>query len=217
METIRVLLADDHRLVRAAIRTLLEKISGVEIVGEAGDGGEAMRLVEKHQPDVLLTDIEMPGLNGLEVTQRVAETFPKVRVIVLSMYSDEEHLYLALRAGAAGYLLKSAAREELQLALRAVAQGDTYLSAPLSRPLVMEHAPCPNIGVNPLRRLSSRQTQVLQLIAQGKTTKRIALDLNISAKTVETHRMQLMDRLEIHDVPGLVRIALKGGLVGLED
>jgi len=217
METIRVLLADDHRLVRAAIRTLLEKISGVEIVGEAGDGGEAMRLVEKHQPDVLLTDIEMPGLNGLEVTQRVAETFPKVRVIVLSMYSDEEHLYLALRAGAAGYLLKSAAREELQLALRAVAQGDTYLSAPLSRPLVMEHGPCPNVGVNPLRRLSSRQTQVLQLIAQGKTTKRIALDLNISAKTVETHRMQLMDRLEIHDVPGLVRIALKGGLVGLED
>jgi len=176
-----------------------------------------MRLVEKHQPDVLLTDIEMPGLNGLEVTQRVAETFPKVRVIVLSMYSDEEHLYLAFRAGAAGYLLKSAAREELQLALRAVAQGDTYLSAPLSRPLVMELGPCPNVGVNPLRRLSSRQTQVLQLIAQGKTTKRIALDLNISAKTVETHRMQLMDRLEIHDVPGLVRIALKGGLVELED
>ena len=217
METIRVLLADDHALVRAGIRTLLEKISSVEIVGEAGDGREAIRLVEKHNPDILLTDIAMPGLNGLEVTRRVTKAFPKLRVVILSMYSDEGHLFLALRAGASGYLLKSAAREELKLAIRAVAQGDTYISAPLSKPLEVEYAHGPTVGITPLKGLSGRQTQVLQLIAKSKTTKQIALDLNISAKTVETHRMQLMDRLEIHDVPGLVRFAIRVGLVRLED
>jgi DNA-binding NarL/FixJ family response regulator len=213
--TVRVLLVDDHELVRAGIRSLLEKISSVEIVGEVGDGQEAIRLVEKHEPDVVLTDIAIPGLNGLEVTRHLTKTFPKVRVIILSMYSDDEHVYLALRAGAAGYLLKGSAREELELAIRAVAQGDTYLSPPISKPLIMEYSHRTQVG--PVRRLSSRQTQVLQLIARGKTTKQIALELNISVKTVESHRMQLMDRLEIHDIPGLVRFAIKVGLVELED
>jgi DNA-binding NarL/FixJ family response regulator len=217
VETVRVLLADDHELVRAGIRSLLEKISNVEIVGEVGDGREAIRLVEEHEPDVLLTDIAMPGMNGLEVTRHLTKTFPRVRVVILSMYSDEEHLYLALRAGAAGYLPKAAARQELIFAIRAVAQGDTYLSPPISNPVIMGNCHGEHVRVTPLKGLSLRQTQVLQLIAKGKTTKQIALELNISVKTVEAHRMQLMDRLQIHDVPGLVRFAIKVGLVALED
>jgi len=217
VETIRVLLVDDHQLVRAGIRSLLEKISGVEIVGEVGDGKEAIRLVEEHKPDVVLTDIAMPGLNGLEVTRHLTKTFPTVRVVILSMYSDDEHVYLALRAGAAGYLLKGAAREELKLAIRAVAQGDMYLSPALSKPVIVEYTQRTNVGVSQIKGLTPRQTEVLQLIAKGKTTKQIALEFNISVKTVETHRMQLMDRLEIHDIPSLVRFAIRVGLVELEE
>ena len=133
VDSIRILLADDHELVRAGIRALLEKLSGVEVAGEASNGHELIRLVEKSEPHIVLTDIAMPGLNGLEVTRYLARAFPNVRVVVLSMYSDEERLYMALRAGAAGYLVKSAAREELELAIRAVAHGDTYLSPALSK------------------------------------------------------------------------------------
>ena len=217
MDPIRVLLADDHKLVRAGIRLLLEKLPDVKVIAEASDGQEAIRLVEKHEPQVVLTDIAMPGLNGLEVTRHLADKFPKVRVIVLSMYSDEEHVYLALRAGAAGYLLKGAAREELELAIRAVAQGETYLSPPVAKITNSKYSGRVNAEPCPFGKLSPRQKQVLQLIAEGKTTKQVALELNISVKTVETHRMQLMDRLEIHDIAGLVRFAIKVGLVGLED
>jgi DNA-binding NarL/FixJ family response regulator len=217
VDPIRVLLADDHELVRACIRSLLEKLSDVEVAAEASDGREAIRLVEKHEPHVVLTDIAMPVLNGLEVTRHLTDKFPKVRVVVLSMYSDEEHVYLALRAGAAGYLLKGAAREELELAIRAVAQGAMYLSPTVSKPIMMEYGGRATGETSLLKRLSARQIQVLQLIAKGKTTKQVALELNISAKTVETHRMQLMDRLEIHDIPGLVRFAIKVGLVMLDD
>ena len=215
VDPIRVLLADDHELVRAGIRSLLEKLTDVEVAGEASDGREAIRLVEKHEPHVVLTDIAMPVLNGLEVTRELTDKFPKVRVIVLSMYSDEEHVYLALRAGAAGYLLKGAAREELELAIRAVAQGEMYLSPTVSKPIIMEYGGRATGETSSLKRLSTRQIQVLQLIAKGKTTKQVALELNISAKTVETHRMQLMDRLEIHDIPGLVRFSIKVGLAAL--
>jgi DNA-binding NarL/FixJ family response regulator len=217
VDPIRVLLADDHELVRAGIRSLLEKLTDIEVAAEASDGREAIRLVEKHEPHVVLTDIAMPVLNGLEVTRHLADKFPKVRVVVLSMYSDEEHVYLALRAGAAGYLLKGAAREELELAIRAVAQGEMYLSPAVSKPIIMEYGGRATGKTGLLKRLSARQIQVLQLIAKGKTTKQVALELNISAKTVETHRMQLMDRIEIHDIPGLVRFAIKVGLVALED
>jgi DNA-binding NarL/FixJ family response regulator len=217
VEPIRVLLADDHKLVRAGIRSLLEKLPDVEVIAEASDGREAIRLVEKHEPQVVLTDIAMPALNGLEVTRHLADKFPKVRVVVLSMYSDEEHVYLALRAGAAGYLLKGAAREELELAIRAVAQGETYLSPAVAKITISEYSGRVNAEFCPLRKLSPRQKQVLQLIAEGKTTKQVALELNISVKTVEAHRMQLMDRLEIRDIAGLVRFAIKVGLVGLED
>jgi len=209
------LLADDHELVRAGIRSLLEKLTDVEVAAEASDGREAIRLVEKHEPHVVLTDIAMPLLSGLEVTRHLTDKFPKVRVVILSMYSDEEHVYLALRAGAAGYLLKGAAREELELAIRAVAQGEMYLSPTVSKPIIMEYGGRATGETSLVRRLSARQIQVLQLIARGKTTKQVALEMSISAKTVEAHRMQLMDRLEIHDIPGLVRFAIKVGLVEL--
>ena len=217
MDPIRVLLADDHALVRAGIRLLLEKLPDIEVVAEASDGREAIRLVEQHEPRVVLTDVAMPFLNGLEVTRRLAKTFPNVRVLILSMYSDEEHVYLALRAGAAGYLIKGAAREELQLAIRAVARGDTYLSPPLTKLMMTKSGQQTKVDFNPLRELSTRQTQVLQLIAKSKTTKQIALELSISVKTVESHRAQLMERLDIHEIASLVRYAIKIGLLQLDD
>jgi DNA-binding NarL/FixJ family response regulator len=217
MGSIRVLLVDDHSLVRAGIRMLLEKLPGIEVVAEASDGREAIRLVEEYGPQVVLTDISMPVCNGLEVTRHLAKMFSSVRVVILSMYSDEEHLDMALRAGAAGYLVKGAAREELELAVRAVARGDAYLSPALSKHRIMDCDQHSDRGLAPPKRLSCRQTEVLRLIAKSKTTKQIALDLKISVKTVESHRAQLMDSLDIHDVPGLVRFAIKVGLVELED
>jgi len=217
VDSIRILLADDHELVRNGIRALLEKLSSVEVTGEASNGEEVISWVEKSEPHIVLTDIAMSGLNGLEVTRQLAKAFPKVRVVILSMYSDEAHVLMALRAGAAGYLVKGAAREELELAIRAVARGDAYLSPVLSKHLIMNFNRAGDGRLVPPKKLSCRQTEVLQLIARGKTTKQIALDLNISAKTVESHRAQLMDRLEIHDIPGLVRFAVKVGLVDLTD
>lgn len=211
------MLADDHELVRAGIRSLLEKLPDVEVAAEASEGERRSAWSRNTSPTVVLIDIAMPVLNGFEVTRHLTDKFPKVRVVVLSMYSDEEHVYMALRAGAAGYLLKGAAREELELAIRAVAQGEMYLSPTVSKPIIMEYGGGATGETSLLKRLSARQTQVLQLIAKGKTTKQVALELNISVKTVETHRMQLMNRLEIHDIPGLVRFAIKVGLVMLDD
>lgn len=214
---IRVVLADDHKLIRAGLRALLEKLPDIEVVAEASDGQEAIRLVEQHEPHIVLTDIAMPGVNGLELTRQLADKFPNVRVVILSMYSDEAHVYRALRAGAAGYLLKGAAREELTLAIRAVAQGETYLSPPVSKITIGKYSGRVNAEPCPLRKLSPRQEQVLQLIAEGKTTKQVALELNISVKTVETHRARIMEQLDIHDIAGLVRYAIRVGLVELED
>lgn len=213
MDRIRVILADDHRLVRAGIRSLLERLPDLEVVAEASDGREAIQLIAKHQPHVVLMDIAMPVLNGLEATRCVAKDFPTVRVVILSIYSDEEHVYQALRAGAAGYLLKGAAIHELEVAIRAVAQGETYLSPPVSKPLIDAYVRRTHAG-HP-ENLSPRQSEVLQLIARGKTTKEVALALNISVKTVETHRAALMKRIGVRDVAGLVRYAIKIGLVDL--
>ena len=169
----------------------------------------------KHEPQVVLMDIAMPQLNGLEATGRLAKTLPNVRVIILSIYSDKEHVYQALRARAAGYLLKGAAIEELELAIRAVAQGETYLSPPVSKPVIMEYIRRTNVGLISVEKLSPRQTEILQLIAEGKTTKQVALELHISSKTVETHRAALMTRIGVRDIAGLVRYAVKMGLIDL--
>jgi len=214
---IRILLVDDHALVRAGIRTLLEKRSNIEVVGEASDGLEAIRLVEKLEPDIVIMDLAMPVLNGFRVTRHLARTFPRVRVVILSMYSDEEYVYLAVRAGAAGYLLKGASAEQLRLAVKTVAQGGTYHSPSVSETMIMKYRDLADTEESLLRSLSPRQVEVLKLVAEGKTTKQIALELNISVKTVETHRMTLMERLDIYDIPGLVRFAIRVGLVTLEN
>ena len=210
-----VLLADDHTLVRAGIRALVEKLSEVEVIAEAKDGREALRLVREHRPDLVLMDIAMPGLNGYEATSRISKEFPDIRVIILSMYANEEYVREAVHAGAAGYLLKRCATAELEKAIKTVAGGDSYFS-----PLVAAQArngPRPSADRASLERLTPRQREILQLIAERHSTKEIAQILGISVKTVETHRAQLMDRLSIHDVPGLVRFAIRTGLVSLDD
>lgn len=212
MDPTRVLIADDHVLVRAGLKSLLDKLPGIEVVAEANNGRDVLRLVAEHQPQIVLMDIAMPELNGIEATRQLTEQDPNVRVIMLSIHSEEEHVYQALRAGAFGYLLKGASIEELELAIRSVARGETFLSPKVSRPVIDEYVRRTHAS-RPGDNLSARQRQVLQLIAEGKTVKQVALELGISVKTVETHRAQLMDRLNIHDVAGLVRYAIKMGLV----
>jgi len=213
VKSIRVLLADDHALVRAGIRSLLTGLEGIEVVGEAGDGREALRLVEKERAHVLLMDIAMPGLNGLEALARVTKDYPHTRVLILSMHANEEYVLQALRAGAAGYLLKGAGPAELELAVRAVARGETHLSPSISRHVVDDYLRRLSEGPAAPEALTPRQREILQLIAEGHTTKEIASKLGLSVKTVETHRMQLMERLDIHDIAGLVRYAIRTGLV----
>jgi DNA-binding NarL/FixJ family response regulator len=220
---LNVLLADDHTLVRAGIRVLLQGLPGVAVVAEAGDGHEALQLIQRHRPDVVLMDIAMSGLNGLEVTARVSKDFPGVQVIMLSMHGNEEYVMRALQAGAAGYLLKDAAAAELELALRAVTRGEMYLSPAVSKHLVsymrrIQDGEANTLGATARQadELTPRQRETLQLIAEGKTTKEIATLLTLSVKTVETHRTQLMDRLNIHDIAGLVRYAIRTGLVSSE-
>lgn len=217
-EPVRVLLADDHVLVRAGIRALLEKLPGVAVVGEAGDGREALELVKSRAPDVVLMDISMPGLNGLEAAERLVREFPKVRVIILSMHHNEEYYWRALKAGASGYLLKKAASAELAAALERVVHGDIYLSHEISARLLKKFTVR---GLadrkSPLDELTGRQREILQLIAEGQNTKQIGEILKVSPKTVEYHRLKLMGSLNVHDIPGLVRFALRMGLLPQEN
>lgn len=213
MGTIRVLLADDHRLVRAGLRVLLQSIEGVQVVAEAGNGYEALQLAEQHQPDIVIMDIGMDGLNGLEAAARLAKFSPSPRVIILSMHATEEYVRRSLQAGAVGYLLKGADPAELEFALQAVMRGETYLTPAVSKQVVQDYLQGTGVKSDPLRELTPRQREVLQLIAEGNSTKEIAYKLSLSIKTVETHRSELMNRLDIHDVAGLVRYAIRTGLV----
>jgi DNA-binding NarL/FixJ family response regulator len=212
MRPIRVLLTEDHTLVRAALQALLRDVPGIQVVAETGDGREALRLIEVHRPDVVLMDIAMPGLNGLETTARVVSEFPGMGVIILSMHADEEYVLRALHLGAAGYLLKDADVTELQRAITTVAGGKTYLSPAVSGPVV-DYVRQAGQEPTSLDLLTPRQREVLQLIAEGHTTKEIGQVLQISHRTVETHRMDAMKRLDIYDVAGLVRYAIRVGLV----
>ncbi|MGA9407845.1 MAG: response regulator transcription factor [Bacteroidota bacterium] len=216
MHRLKVILADDHTLVRAGMRSLLKNIGWVDVVAEAGTGREAVELVEKLQPDVVLMDIAMSGLNGLEAAERIIKTFPHCRVIILSMHSAREYVSKALHIGVMGYLIKDAATSELEVALTAVARGQKYLSPVVSTHLVEEFTALEQNNEVKVEALTLRQREILQLIAEGRTTKEIAGILNVSPKTVETHRTQLMDRLNIHDIAGLVRYALQVGVVSPE-
>lgn len=213
MTTIRVLLADDHTLVRAGIRGLLESIDGVEVVGEAGEGHEAIRLAEALRPDVVLMDVGMPVLNGLEAAGRLASLDASIRVVILSMHNSEEYVLRALRAGCAGYLLKASAVSELEIAVRAVARGETYLSPAVSKQVVADYVGRTGGAKDPLDALTPRQREILQLVAEGHTSKAIAQRLGLSFKTVEAHRAQIMERLGLHDLTALVRFAVRCGLL----
>jgi len=216
MTPVRVLLADDHALVRAGIRALLEGLEGVAVVAEAGNGGEVLELARKHRPDVVLLDISMPGIGGLEASAQLKQELPEVRVVMLSMHANEEYVLQALRAGAVGYMLKDSATAELELALQAVMQGETYLSPPISKQVVEGYVQRVGAEQPATDHLTPRQRQVLQLIAEGLSTKEIAYRLELSVKTVETHRAQLMERLQIRDIAGLVKYAIRNGLVSSE-
>jgi DNA-binding NarL/FixJ family response regulator len=216
MNSTRVLLADDHALVRAGIRMLVEKIPRVEVVGEASSGREALEMVKTKLPNLVLMDIAMTELGGLEALPHVVKDFPGVKVIILSAHSNEEYVIRALRNGASGYMLKDAAAAELDLAIQTVAEDKTYLSPSISRTVIDSYLDRLGGSQTPLERLTARQREILQLIGESKNTKEIASMLNISVKTVEVHRLQMMERLNIHDVPGLVRFAIRSGLVSSE-
>ena len=215
MNAVRVLLADDHTLVRAGLRKLLESMPDYQVVGEAGDGVALLELAATLRPNLVLMDIAMPGLNGLETTARLLKAQPDVRVLILSMHQNEEYVRRALRHGAVAYLLKDAAPLELELALTAVMRGETYLSPAVSKGVVNDYVQRLRDDDPSGEALSPRQREVLQLIAEGHSTKEIARRLDLSVKTVETHRSQLMKLLDIHEVAGLVRYAMRVGLVSL--
>jgi DNA-binding NarL/FixJ family response regulator len=213
MNRVRVLLVDDHTLVRAGIRGLLQELPDVEVVGEAGDGHEALEQCEALSPDLVLLDVSMPKLNGLDAAARMATLADRPKVIVLSMHNSEEYVLRALRAGCAGYLLKRSAVSELEVAIRAVARGETYLSPAVSKQVVDDYLGRTGGVSGPLDALTPRQREILQLVAEGHTSKDIAQRLGLSFKTVEAHRAQIMERLDLHDLPALVRFAVRVGLV----
>ena len=215
---IRVIVADDHHLVRQGIRMLLEKAGDIEVVGEAEDGQEAVELAERLTPDVLVMDISMPRLNGTQATERIRSRGLATQVVILSMHADETIVRQALQCGAKGYMLKRAVAEELLLAVRAANLGDTYLSPPIAGSILSEFLAVSHGSDEPdvMERLTPRERQVLQLLAEGGTNRAIAQELVISVKTVEKHRTHLMAKLNVHDLAGLVRVAVKHGLASVE-
>jgi DNA-binding NarL/FixJ family response regulator len=213
LKPIRVVVVDDHDLVRAAFRALLETIDDVEVAGEAGNGREAIRLAKRLRPDVVLMDILMPELNGLDATARIVTADRSVRVVMLSMSGSEAAVLPAVRAGAVGYLLKNVRPVELERAVRAVAQGKTYFCEAVSQHVVDRCFERTLATDGFFDGLTGRQREVLQLIAEGRSSKEIAGRLGIGVRTVDVHRTQLMESLDIHDVAGLVRYAIRKGMV----
>ncbi len=216
---IRVMLADDHHLVRQGIRSLLEKNADIEVVGEAGNGQEVLNLIGQLQPDVLIVDIAMPMLNGIQVAEQVRMQKLPTRVVMLSMYDDDILVRRALRHGAIGFLLKRSVSEELLLSVQAAYRNEPYLSPAVSKivlaDFLSEHAL--DAKEDPLERLSPREQQVLQMLAEGHTNASIAQHLSLSVKTIEKHRSNLMLKLNVQDLAGLVRIAMKYGLIFPEE
>jgi DNA-binding NarL/FixJ family response regulator len=210
---IQVLLADHHALFRAGMRCLLREIGGFEVIAEANDGREAVDLVARHRPQLVLMAIGMPHLNGVEATRQIVTEHPLVRVLILSAQTSEDHVLRALRAGASGYLHKGSLPSEFQLAIESVARGEIFLSPTISRQVIEAYLSGATEQASSLEKLTPRQREILQLIAEGHSSKEIARILNASAKTIETHRTHIMDRLAIRNIPGLVRYAIRHGLV----
>lgn len=211
----RIVLVDDHTLVRAGLRALIETIPAMSVIAEAGDGRGGLAAVRAHRPDVLITDVTMGDMTGLELTEKVRIEFPEIRVIILSMFATDEYVIRALKAGASAYLLKDAAQQELDIALRAALRGETYLSPGASKRLVERVTG--QAAATPLGTLTPRQREILRLIAQGVQAKEIAHRLGVSRKTVDAHRAQIMERLDIADTAGLTRFAIREGLISSEE
>ncbi len=208
--SLRVLLADDHSLVRSGLRSLLGELTGVEVIGEASNGREALEMIGSLRPDIVIMDISMKELNGLEALTRATKEFPQVRVIILTMHADNDYVMRALELGAKGYLLKDSLTSELELAIRSVAQGQKYLSPRVSKDVLDSYARGERSSPE---ELTSRQREILQLIMEGCSTKEIASQLGLSPKTVETHRAQILQRLKIRDIPNLVLYAIRKGIL----
>lgn len=216
--SIRILLADDHQVVREGFRALLEKEPSMEVVAEAGDGRTAIRLARELLPDVVVMDINMPDLNGIESTRQIAREIPQVKVVALSIHSDRRFVVEMLRAGARGYLLKECAFDELARAIRAVTAGETYLSARITQVVVDEYVkrPLKSDETSAAAVLTNREREVLQLLAEGGSTKQIALRLHLSVKTIEACRRQIMNKLDLHSIAELTKYAIREGLTSLE-
>ena len=216
--TVRVLIADDHKIMLAGLRSLLEKQSDIEVVGEAENGRKAVQLAQEKKPDVVVMDVSMPDLNGIEATTQILENLPKTRVIALSMHSDKRFVMGMLRAGAAGYLLKDCASQELANAIAQVAGGKKYLSPEITGVVIDDFLQGSVLEEDETVAsvLSAREREVLQLIAEGWSTKQIASHLYVSIKTIETHRRQIMKKLDLHTIADLTKYAIREGLTSVE-
>ena len=216
--TIKVFLADDHAVVRDGLQALLEGEPDISVVGIASNGRDAVRQIQKFDPDVVVMDIAMPELNGIEATARICEARPSIRVIILSMHDTSEHVFQALKAGARGYLIKESAGKEVIAAVHAVNSGRRYLSQKIEEKVIETYIENRNRlpDRSPLEKLSLREREILQLVVEGKTSAEIAESLFISPKTVETYRSRLMQKLGINDLPGLVKFAIQHGLTSIE-
>ncbi len=220
MKAMRTILVDDHKLVRAGIRMLLSNIPEVEVVAEANSGAEALRLIGDLHPDLVLMDIALPDTTGLKVTEKIKQEYPATKVIILSMHVNEEYVLQAMQIGASGYLLKDSSTVELDLAIKAIISGEAYLSPVVSRFIIDNYSRRTNSGdkggpaeSKGEKALSPRKREIIKLIATGCTTKEIAQKLNVSINTVDTHRVQIMRELDIHDIAGLVRYAIRMGII----
>jgi len=215
--SVRILLADDHGVVRQGLRSLLEKEADFEVVGEAADGREVVVMAKELSPDVVVMDVAMPGLNGVEAARHILREDPQVKVLALSMHSDTRFIVRMLRVGARGYLLKECAFEELARAIRSVVSGRTYLGGAVTGALVQDYLRrIPEAEPSPAPTLTAREREVLQLISEGRTTKQISLLLRVSIKTIETHRKQIMDKLGLRSVAALTKYAVREGITGIE-
>jgi DNA-binding NarL/FixJ family response regulator len=212
----KIILADDHTIVRKGLAKLINDEPDMEVIGEAGDGREALKLMQKHNPDMVIMDINMPEMNGVIATRQISTEFPRIKVLALSMHSDAHFVASALKAGVAGYLLKDCAVKEMVCAVRDIMNGKHYLDPSLDSPEISAFMREGNDGGKKLHALlSNRELQVLQLITEGKNTKEIALTLFLSIKTIESHRKHIMDKLNIHSIAELTKYAVREGLTSV--